>query len=46
VMQQGCIVETLSVDALCADQAQHPYTRMLVNATRNHGNAMEEAATV
>jgi peptide/nickel transport system ATP-binding protein len=46
VMQQGCIVETLSVDALCADQAQHPYTRMLVNATRNHGQAMEEAATV
>lgn len=46
VMQQGCIVETLSVDALCADQAQHPYTRMLVNATRNHGHAVEEGATV
>ncbi|MFZ4288534.1 ABC transporter ATP-binding protein [Variovorax sp. HJSM1_2] len=46
VMQQGRIVETLSVDALCADQAQHPYTRMLVNATRNHGHTMEEAATV
>jgi peptide/nickel transport system ATP-binding protein len=34
VMQHGRIVETLDVDALCEGQAQHPYTRMLVEASR------------
>lgn len=32
VMQQGRIVETLSTEALCADGAEHPYTRALVAA--------------
>ncbi len=33
VMQHGRIVETLSTDRLCADGAQHPYTRALVAAS-------------
>lgn len=34
VMQQGCIVETLTCDALCNDEAQHPYTQALVVAAQ------------
>jgi peptide/nickel transport system ATP-binding protein len=30
VMRQGAIVETLSMDSLCAGAARHPYTRTLV----------------
>jgi len=44
VMQHGRIVETLSTDALCRGEARHAYTRMLVDATRNHGGAVAEAA--
>lgn len=33
VMQNGVIVETLSSDALCHGDAQHPYTRALVAAS-------------
>ncbi len=36
VMQHGRIVETLSVDALCSGAAQHPYTRMLVDASHSY----------
>ena len=36
VMQSGRILETLKVDDLCADQAQHAYTRMLVDASRSY----------
>lgn len=36
VMQQGCIVETVAVDDLCNHAARHPYTRMLVDATRSY----------
>ena len=36
VMQQGRIVETLAVDALCSGDAQHPYTRMLLDASRSY----------
>lgn len=38
VMQHGRLLETLSVDELCADQARHPYTRMLMQASRSCGN--------
>jgi len=34
VMQQGRIVETLTCDALCNDEAQHPYTQALVVAAQ------------
>jgi peptide/nickel transport system ATP-binding protein len=37
VMQQGRIVETLSVDALCSGEAQHAYTRLLLDASRSYG---------
>ncbi|KQW01566.1 ABC transporter ATP-binding protein [Rhizobacter sp. Root1221] len=37
VMQQGRILECLTVDALCDDQAQHPYTRLLVASSRADG---------
>jgi len=36
VMQQGRIVECLTVDALCNDGARDPYTRMLVASSRSH----------
>ncbi|MEO8118221.1 MAG: ABC transporter ATP-binding protein [Rhodoferax sp.] len=36
VMQHGRILETLAVDDLCRNAAQHPYTRMLVNASRSY----------
>lgn len=36
VMQQGRILETLAVDDLCRNEAQHPYTRTLVNASRSY----------
>ncbi|BDT69797.1 oligopeptide transport ATP-binding protein OppF [Comamonadaceae bacterium OS-1] len=36
VMQHGSIVETLDIEALCNNAAQHPYTRMLVEASRSH----------
>lgn len=36
VMQQGRIVETLSVDALCSGDAHHAYTRMLLDASRSY----------
>ena len=38
VMQQGRVVETLTTDALCNGQAQHAYTRMLVDSTRAYSN--------
>ncbi|WP_249728925.1 ABC transporter ATP-binding protein [Acidovorax sp. CCYZU-2555] len=41
VMQQGRIVETLTTDALCADAAQHEYTRKLVQTTLTHGLHVE-----
>ena len=48
VMQHGRIVESLSVDALCSGAAQHPYTRMLVEAShsysRNAADALAAAA--
>jgi peptide/nickel transport system ATP-binding protein len=44
VMQHGRIVETLSTDALCRGEAQHAYTRMLLDATRNHGRQALAAA--
>jgi peptide/nickel transport system ATP-binding protein len=34
VMQQGRIVETLEVDALCSGDARHPYTRLLLESSR------------
>ena len=34
VMQHGRLLETLAVDDLCGNAAQHPYTRMLVDASR------------
>ncbi len=36
VMQHGSIVETLGIEALCNNAAQHPYTCMLVEASRSH----------
>ena len=35
VMQQGAIVDTLSCDSLSAGDVAHPYTRMLMEATRH-----------
>jgi peptide/nickel transport system ATP-binding protein len=40
VMQQGSIVETLTTDALCNNAAQHPYTRMLMEASRAYSRDM------
>jgi len=36
VMQQGRIVETLAVDDLCNGDVGHPYTRMLLDASRSY----------
>ena len=44
VMQQGRIVENLSVDALCDGEAEHPYTRMLLGASEHGAPAAAEAA--
>jgi peptide/nickel transport system ATP-binding protein len=44
VMQHGRIVESLSVDALCSGAAQHPYTRMLVDASHSYSREMAEVA--
>lgn len=43
VMQQGRIVETLTTEALCSNAAQHPYTRMLVEASRAYSRDMADA---
>jgi peptide/nickel transport system ATP-binding protein len=43
VMQHGRIVESLSVDALCSGAAQHPYTRMLVEASHSYSRSAAEA---
>jgi peptide/nickel transport system ATP-binding protein len=42
VMQQGRIVETLAVDDLCNGDVRHPYTRMLLDASRSHDKAGTE----
>lgn len=46
VMQQGRIVETLSTDALCSNAAQHPYTQMLVDASRAYSRDMASVAAL
>ena len=43
VMQHGRILECLSVDALCDGAAQHPYTKLLLSASRSY---RREAAAV
>ncbi len=43
VMQQGEIVELLTTDALCAGEARHPYTQMLVETTLMHGLSAQAA---
>jgi peptide/nickel transport system ATP-binding protein len=35
VMQHGRILESLTIDDVCSNAAQHPYTRMLVGASRS-----------
>ncbi|MDZ5455762.1 ABC transporter ATP-binding protein [Azohydromonas lata] len=35
IMQQGRILELLTIDDVCSDAARHPYTRMLVEASRS-----------
>ena len=44
VMQQGRIVETLTTESLCNNAAQHPYTRMLVDASRAYSRDMADTA--
>jgi peptide/nickel transport system ATP-binding protein len=46
VMQQGRIVETLATDDLCRNAARHPYTQMLVDASRAYSRDMATAAMV
>ena len=46
VMQHGELLETLSVDAVCADQARHPYTRMPTEASRFGGRRAEAAGAL
>jgi peptide/nickel transport system ATP-binding protein len=42
VMQQGKVLETLDVPTLVADRAAMPYTRMLVQASRNYTPALAQ----
>jgi len=42
VMQHGSIVETLSRDALDEKNASHPYTRMLVEASRHYSRELAQ----
>ena len=44
VMQQGRIVETLTTADLCRNAARHPYTQMLVDASRAYSRDMASAA--
>ncbi len=46
VMQQGRIVETLATADLCNNAAQHPYTQMLVDASRAYSRDMATAAVL
>lgn len=43
VMQHGSIVETLSRDALDETRATHPYTRMLVEASRHYSRELAQS---
>jgi peptide/nickel transport system ATP-binding protein len=44
VMQQGRIVEEVTVDALCSGEVQHPYTRMLLGASEHGVEAVAASA--
>ena len=46
VMQHGSIVETLTTEALCNNAAQHPYTRMLMEASRSYSRDMAETPVI
>ena len=35
IMQQGRILESLTIDDVCNNAARHPYTRMLIEASRS-----------
>ncbi len=43
VMQHGRILECLAVDDMCNNLAQHPYTRMLLDASRDYSRDRAEA---